>query len=135
MAGEDMVLRSACMEGGHRRVDVFVRFHATHGFEENRRDPEDPSGWLAIGGFGVRREAAVAEAPTAARASIPLARRGGGLNVPTRGEKAPLPVPATRPVEGPGSCEVAVWAAARAPPCYGSSQTSSKCISRVWCFS
>ncbi|MEO0764321.1 MAG: hypothetical protein AAFZ09_21380, partial [Pseudomonadota bacterium] len=48
------VLRSADLDGGGRCVDLFRRPDGTHGFEEYRRDPEDPRGWYAIGHHGAR---------------------------------------------------------------------------------
>jgi hypothetical protein len=34
-----------------RYVDVFARADGSYGFEEFRRDPEDPGGWYPIGGY------------------------------------------------------------------------------------
>ncbi|MEM6621416.1 MAG: hypothetical protein AAF674_04255 [Pseudomonadota bacterium] len=35
--------------GGHVCVDIFRRWDESWGFEEYRRDPEDPHGWRQIG--------------------------------------------------------------------------------------
>ena len=32
-------------------VDVFQRLDGSFGFEEYRKDPEDPRGWFAVGGY------------------------------------------------------------------------------------
>ena len=50
MAHVNKVLRSINTPDGGHCVDVFVRPDGTFGFEEFRRDVEDPSGWFAIGG-------------------------------------------------------------------------------------
>ena len=39
---------------GSRCVDFFERPDQTFGFEEYRRDVEDPSGWFVIGNFSSR---------------------------------------------------------------------------------
>lgn len=45
------VLHSFEAPDGLRCVDLFVRQDGTFGFEEYRRDPEDPSGWQLNGGY------------------------------------------------------------------------------------
>ena len=50
MAHESKVLRSLNTPDGGRCVDIFQRPDGTFGFEEFRRDVEDPSGWFPIGG-------------------------------------------------------------------------------------
>jgi hypothetical protein len=42
------VLASFENDAGNLSVDVFVRDDGTFGFEENRRDPEDPEGWFPL---------------------------------------------------------------------------------------
>jgi hypothetical protein len=54
MAGRALrvtVLHSVNSDDGHLCVDVFRRPDGSIGFEEFRRDVEDPSGWFAVGGF------------------------------------------------------------------------------------
>jgi len=54
MAGRALrvtVLHSVNSNDGHLCVDVFRRPDGSIGFEEFRRDVEDPSGWFAVGGF------------------------------------------------------------------------------------
>ena len=50
MAHKNKVLRSVNTPDGGRCVDIFLRPDGTFGFEEFRRDVEDPSGWFPIGG-------------------------------------------------------------------------------------
>jgi len=50
VAHKNKVMRSINTPDGGRCVDVFLRPGGTFGFEEFRRDVEDPSGWFAIGG-------------------------------------------------------------------------------------
>ncbi len=45
------VLHSVNNDDGSLCVDVFRRPDGSIGFEEFRRDVEDPSGWFAVGGF------------------------------------------------------------------------------------
>ena len=54
MAHENKVLRSFNIPDGGRCVDIFQRPDGTFGFEEFRRDAEDPGGWFAIGGFAYK---------------------------------------------------------------------------------
>lgn len=50
------VLQSVNNEDASRCVDIFRRPDGSFGFEEFRRDPEDPGrGWYAIGGFAGTR--------------------------------------------------------------------------------
>ena len=66
-----VVLRSINEEGGDRCVDLFRRADGSYGFEEFRRDPEDPRGWYPIGGFSDRQYAEEAETLAEARRAIP----------------------------------------------------------------
>ncbi len=43
------VIESYELPSGDRCVDIFRRIDGTFGFEEYRRDAEDPSGWFALG--------------------------------------------------------------------------------------
>jgi hypothetical protein len=45
-------MRSINLDGECICVDIFCRPDGTFGFDEFRRDPEDPSGWFSIGHFG-----------------------------------------------------------------------------------
>ena len=54
MSGKTRVVRSINDQDKQRCVDLFLRSDGTYGFEEYRRDPEDPRGWFAIGGHGGR---------------------------------------------------------------------------------
>jgi len=47
-----LVVTSRNSADGLLCVDVFRREDGSFGFEEFRRDPEDASGWYAVGGFG-----------------------------------------------------------------------------------
>ena len=49
MAHTNKVTRSIETQDGGRCVDLYRRPDASFGFEEYRRDPEDGSGWFAIG--------------------------------------------------------------------------------------
>jgi len=49
MAHANKVVRSIETPDGGRCVDLFRRPDGSFGFEEYRRDPEDGSGWFAIG--------------------------------------------------------------------------------------
>ena len=71
-----LVLASLENGDGTRCVDIFRRGDGTFGFEECRRDPEDPRGWSRMDAFGhlvfatetaARRAAAAAVAWLAAR--------------------------------------------------------------------
>ncbi len=65
------VMRSIETQDGVRCVDVFVRTDGSWGFDEYRRDPEDPRGWSVCGHQGQRRFNAEAGALDAAVQSIP----------------------------------------------------------------
>ena len=49
-----LVLASLENGDGTRCVDLFRRPDGTFGFEEFRRDPEDPRGWSGAAGYGAR---------------------------------------------------------------------------------
>jgi hypothetical protein len=65
MAERPLVLDSIETPDGDRCVDVFRRDDGTFGFEEYRRDIEDPSGWFPI----ARHRFTVFESAAAARAA------------------------------------------------------------------
>jgi hypothetical protein len=44
----DKVLRSLQNPAGDQCVDLFVRDDGSYGYEECRRDPEDPRGWFSL---------------------------------------------------------------------------------------
>lgn len=48
---KSLVVRSIENTDGTRCVDLFRRTDGTFGFEEYRRDPEDPGGWGPAGDF------------------------------------------------------------------------------------
>lgn len=52
MAHRNTVLRSVNSPDEQRCVDIFQRPDGSFGFEEFRRDAEDPSGWFRIGFHG-----------------------------------------------------------------------------------
>lgn len=66
MAHHNKVMQSVNAPDGVTCVDVFLRADGTFGFEEFRRDPEDPRGWYPIGHHGAQvfasQETATAEA-------------------------------------------------------------------------
>ena len=70
MAYENKVLRSINTPDGGRCVDIFQRPEGTFGFEEFRRDVEDPGGWFAIGGHGDRSFATAEDAFEQALAAV-----------------------------------------------------------------
>lgn len=49
MAHTNKVIRSINQVGEGLCVDIFQRPDGSFGFEEFRRDPEDPRGWYPIG--------------------------------------------------------------------------------------
>jgi hypothetical protein len=55
MAHVNKVKQSFNDVDGLRCVDIFRRPDASFGFEEYRRDVEDPRGWAAIGGHDCAR--------------------------------------------------------------------------------
>jgi hypothetical protein len=67
----NLVLRSIEASSGERCIDIFRRSDGSFGFEECRRDPEDPRGWSALGRYAsltftseaVAIDAACAQAP------------------------------------------------------------------------
>lgn len=65
-----VVLRSMESPDGNRCVDLFRRADGRFGFEEYRRDVEDPRGWAQVGAFGGRIFRSEDEATTAARAAV-----------------------------------------------------------------
>jgi hypothetical protein len=75
MGSTNRVLRSINNEDASRCVDIFLRPDGTTGFEECRRDVEDPSGWFRLGGVASSRafkdEAAALQA---AQAEVPWLR-------------------------------------------------------------
>lgn len=56
------VLHSVNNDDGGLCVDVFRRPDGSIGFEEYRRDVEDPSGWFAVGGYAEVRYASAEDA-------------------------------------------------------------------------
>lgn len=56
------VIRSIETDDGWRCVDIFVRGDGSFGFEEYRKDAEDPRGWFAVGGYGGARFASAGAA-------------------------------------------------------------------------
>lgn len=52
MAHQNKVMQSINAPDGSLCVDVFLRPDDTFGFDEFRRDPEDPRGWYSIGHYG-----------------------------------------------------------------------------------
>jgi hypothetical protein len=64
------VMQSINDGDGLRCVDIFRRPDATFGFEEYRRDPEDPRGWAAIGGHDLARFETAETALAAARERV-----------------------------------------------------------------
>ena len=51
------VLRSIETADGGLCVDIFERDDGSFGFEEYRKDPEDPRGWYPVGGYaGIRAD-------------------------------------------------------------------------------
>ncbi len=54
-----------------RCLDVFQRPDGSFGFEEYRRDPEDPQGWYPVGGHAGQRFANAADALSQAQTDVP----------------------------------------------------------------
>jgi len=52
MNAKNLVISSIETADGSRCVDLFRRPDGTYGFEEYRRDPEDPHGWRAVAAYG-----------------------------------------------------------------------------------
>lgn len=65
-----LVLRSLESPDGTRCVDLFRRADGSFGFEEYRRDAEDPRGWAQVGDFGGRIFDSEDAANTAAHAAV-----------------------------------------------------------------
>lgn len=74
MAARHLVIESIETPDGGRCVDIFRRpdyLHGyTYGFEEYRRDVEDPNGWFPIGRHGENTYQSEAEARAAAKRLI-----------------------------------------------------------------
>ena len=51
-------------------VDVFLRPDGSFGFDEFRRDPEDPRGWYSIGHYGDEVFATADDAKAAANRNV-----------------------------------------------------------------
>ncbi len=66
MTEKPVVLRSIESVDGTRCVDLFRRADGSFGYEEYRRDPEDPGGWRPLGGHG---DSAYADEPAALAAA------------------------------------------------------------------
>lgn len=71
MAHINKVLRSINRDDGQLCVDIFIRPDGTYGFEEYRRDPEDPRGWYAIGHHATKIFPTETAALAEARAHVP----------------------------------------------------------------
>jgi hypothetical protein len=69
-AGRKLILASLENGDGTRCVDLFRRADETFGFEEYRRDPEDPRGWSGAAGYGERVFPDRETAHDAARAAV-----------------------------------------------------------------
>lgn len=52
MAHRNKVMQSINAPDGSLCVDIFQRPDGSFGFDEFRRDPEDPNGWYSIGHYG-----------------------------------------------------------------------------------
>ncbi len=65
------VLRSVNNDDATRCVDIFVRPDGSFGYEEYRRDPEDPRGWGGAAGFGDVRFDTSEATITAALGAVP----------------------------------------------------------------
>lgn len=70
MAHENKVLLSVNLGGDTVCVDVFQRREGSFGFDEFRRDPEDPRGWFSIGHHGDRTFETAEAALAAAKSEI-----------------------------------------------------------------
>tara|TARA_R110002072_G_scaffold272416_2_gene432627 strand:+ start:1487 stop:1738 length:252 start_codon:yes stop_codon:yes gene_type:complete len=73
-----LVLASLENGDGTRCVDLFRRADGTFGFEEYRRDPEDPRGWSGAAGFGARIFADETAVRNAARTAVKWLSSGAG---------------------------------------------------------
>ncbi|MEK9672715.1 MAG: hypothetical protein VW268_09465 [Rhodospirillaceae bacterium] len=72
-----LVLRSLENQVGTRCADLFRRADGTFGFEEYRRDPEDPWGWDGAAGFADRTFASGDAARAAAGNAVDWLTPGG----------------------------------------------------------
>ena len=70
MAHKNKVIRSVNLDGEHICVDVFLRPDRSYGFDEFRRDPEDPNGWYSLGYHGHRTFETADEAKQAAEVEV-----------------------------------------------------------------
>ena len=71
MTEKNRVLRSFETPDGQHCVDLFIRVDGTFGFENFRRDPEDASGWFAVGYFGERIFSDESQAMSEAKRVVP----------------------------------------------------------------
>lgn len=67
---KSLVITSRNSADGLLCVDVFQRADGSFGFEEFRRDPEDASGWYAVGGFNDLRFGSADDADRDATARV-----------------------------------------------------------------
>lgn len=70
MAGKTVVVQSINSKDGHVCVDIFQTPDGGFGFEEYRRDVEDPRGWFPIGHHAARRYNSPDAALEAARSAV-----------------------------------------------------------------
>ena len=70
MAHVNKVVRSYETEDGRRCVDIFCRPDGSFGFEEYRRDPEDPRGWQSARGFETSKFPSQSQCTTAAMDAV-----------------------------------------------------------------
>ena len=70
MTARPLVLDSIETPDGDRCVDIFRRDNGTFGFEEYRRDIEDPRGWFPIARHRFRIFESEAEVRAAAKVRI-----------------------------------------------------------------
>lgn len=70
MAHINRVVQSVNSQDGHLCVDIFERPDRSFGFEEFRRDAEDPRGWYPVGHHGSRRFETPQAAMDAAREAV-----------------------------------------------------------------
>lgn len=71
MADRNRVIHSFNLDGELRCVDVFQRTDGTYGFEEYRREAEDPRGWFPVGCYAQRRYETAKAALIDARTHVP----------------------------------------------------------------
>ena len=70
MAHVNKVIRSSNQVGEGRCVDLFQRPDGSFGFEEYRRDPEDPRGWYPVGYHSEEQFSSADDALQAARLKV-----------------------------------------------------------------